>query len=166
MKPQSKKKVFTIQWTMWYLFSVLETDPTSVRNVVHFFSYRDRLINPFKYCRYMVPFNTIYSIYLLSLCSASDKDEWYRRKYGILLYLPLKIFTQYLYQSFWYQYRSFVWTDICLGELYIYWTLPYRYQSFVEIGISWGKRYHRSLQYRYQGLLCRYRSFVGSFWPL
>ena len=97
----SNKNVFTLQWKMWYffsvmeteptsvnnvvlfsvmetdysttliivcsetslqqkrlhtsvnnvvLFSVMETEPTSVNNVVLFFSYGDRLLNPFNYC--------------------------------------------------------------------------------------------------------------------
>ena len=70
-----------------------------------FFSYGDRLINPFNYCSSLVPFNTIYSIDILSLCSAADKDEWDRRKYGILLYFTLRIFIRYRYQKLWYQYR-------------------------------------------------------------
>ena len=32
------------------LFSVIETDPTSVKNVVFFFSHGDRLLNTFNYC--------------------------------------------------------------------------------------------------------------------
>ena len=36
VKPQSNKNVFTLQWTMWYFFSVMETEPTSVNNVVLF----------------------------------------------------------------------------------------------------------------------------------
>ena len=32
------------------IFSVMDTDPTSVKNVVLFFSYGDRLLNPFNYC--------------------------------------------------------------------------------------------------------------------
>ena len=135
--------------------------------MVLFFSWGDRLLNPFNYCSSLVPFNIIYSIYLLSLCSAAEKDEQDRRKYGILLYLTLKIFTRYWYQSFWYWYRSFVWTDICSGELYPYRTLPYQYRSFVGTDICSGKRYrYRSLWYIYQGLLYWYRNSVGSFWPL
>ena len=57
------------------LFSVMETEPTSVKNVVLFFSYRDRLLNPFNFCSSMVSFNTIYSIDLPSLYSAAEKDE-------------------------------------------------------------------------------------------
>ena len=125
-----------------------------------FFSYGDRLLNPFNYCSSLVPFYTIYSIDLLSICSYSDKDERDRRKYCILLYFLLKKLTRYWYQSFWYQYWSFVWTGICLGDLYLYWTLPYRYRSFARTGIHSGKRY------RYWSLLYRYRSFVGSFWTL
>ena len=269
MKPQSNKKILPRQWTMWYFFSVMDTDPTSVKNVLLFFSYGDRFINPFNYCmqwninpkKYLptsvnnvvlifsygdrshfieqsgtfsqlwrhitqplkllyavkpqskkmssqfskkcgnffsygdktnfseqcgtffsywdilinpfkyysslVPFYTIYSIDILSLCSAAEKDEWNRRKYVILLYLPLKIFTQYWYQSFWYWYQSFLWTDICSGGLYIYRTLPYQYWIFVGTGISLGKQYqYQSLQYLYRSLLYRYRSSVGSFWPL
>ena len=58
-----------LQWKMWYLFPVMETDysiplitvcsetstqqkllPTSVNNVVIFFSYGDKLLNTFNYC--------------------------------------------------------------------------------------------------------------------
>ena len=35
------------RWTMWYFFSVLDTDPTSVNNVVLFPSYGYRLLNLF-----------------------------------------------------------------------------------------------------------------------
>ena len=147
----SIQKKRRLQWTMWYFFSVMETEPTSVNNVVLFsvvetepasvnnvvlfFSYWDTLINPFNYCSSLVYFYTIYSMDLLSLCSAADKDKWDRRKYGIPLYLTLKIFTRYWYQSFWYQYRSFVCTGICSGVLYLYWTIPYRYQILVGTGI-------------------------------
>ena len=145
----------------------METEPTPVKNLALFPSYWDRLINPFNYYSYLVSFYTIYSIYLLSLYSDIEKDEWDRRKYDILLYLPLKMFTRYLYQSFWYRYRSFVWEGICLGKLYLYRTLPYQYQSFVGTSISSGKRYwYQSLQYWYRKLLYRYHSFVVSFWPL
>ena len=48
------------------LFPVMETEPTSVNNVVLFFRYGDRLLNPFNYCSSLVPFNTIYSIDILS----------------------------------------------------------------------------------------------------
>ena len=102
---------------MWYFFS----------------SYGYRLMNPFNYCSSLVPFKTIYSEDLLSLYLASDKDEQDRRKYGILLYLTLKIFTRYWYQSFWYCYWSFVWAGICLGE-YIY-IGP----SHTNIGASYGQ---------------------------
>ena len=167
MKTHCKKNVLTLQWTMWYFFSFMETEPTSVKILVLFFSYGDRLLNPFNYCSSLVPFNTTYSIDILSLCSSAYKDERDRRKYGILLYFPFKIFTRYWYQSFWYRYWSFVWTYIRSGELYIYRTLPYWYWSFVGTGIHSGKRYrYRSLRCRYQGLLYRYRSFIGSFWPL
>ena len=103
-----------------------------------FFSYGDRLLNPFNYCISLVPFYNIYTVYLFALCSAADKYEWYKRKYGILLYLPLKIFSQYWYQSFWFWYRSFGWTDICSGELYIYRTLTYRYRRFLGSGFGSG----------------------------
>ena len=38
-----------LQWTMWYFTSVMETDPTSVK-MWNFFSYGDRLLNPFNCC--------------------------------------------------------------------------------------------------------------------
>ena len=65
--------------------------PTAVNNVVlvfsygyishfseqyvTFFSYGDRSINPFNYCRSLVLFYAIHSIYLIYLCSSEDKDE-------------------------------------------------------------------------------------------
>ena len=125
-----------------------------------FFSYGDRLINPFNYCISLVPFYTIYIIDTLSLCSSADKYEQYKRKCGILLYLPLKLFTGYWYQSFWYRYWSFVWTGIRSGKLYLYRTLPYQYWSFVGTGVRLGKRYW------YRSLLYQYRSFVSSSLPL
>ena len=132
-----------------------------------FFSYGDKLLNPFNYCSSLVPFYTIYSIYILPLYSDTDKDEWDRRKYGILIYLLLKIFTRYWYQSFWYLYQRFVWTGICWGELYLYQTLPYRYRSFLGIDIYSGKRFkYQSLRYRFRSLLYRFRSVICSFWPL
>ena len=50
VKPQSNKNIFPLQLTMWYLFSVMEIDPTSVNKVVLFLSYGDRLINLFNFC--------------------------------------------------------------------------------------------------------------------
>ena len=47
VKLQPNKNVFPPQWTMWYFFTVMETYSTSVKNVVLFFSYGDRLLNAF-----------------------------------------------------------------------------------------------------------------------
>ena len=45
-----QENVFPLQLIIWYLFSVMDTDPTSVKNVVIFISYGDILLNLFNYC--------------------------------------------------------------------------------------------------------------------
>ena len=78
MKPQLKKTSLHFSEQRGTFFSYGDISHFN-EQCGTFSSYGDILLKAFNYCSSLVPFYTIYSIDILSICSAADKDERDRR---------------------------------------------------------------------------------------